>query len=126
MRVAANPNVELRTGTVVIAGRPFTIVQAGSLPYAVTGRVADSSGNGMRRVTVVFTRLDGDANVPEAVQTDEHGRWSQSGFLPGVTYRVAPIRIRQTFEPRSYVFSAPLSAINFKAVNRRIVVSTVR
>jgi subtilisin family serine protease len=126
IRVTANPNDEPRTGTVVIAGRPFAIVQAGSLPYAVAGRVAENDGDGMRRVPLVFTRLDGDGNVPEAVQTDDSGRWSQSGFLPGVTYRVTATRFRQTFEPRSYVFSAPLSAINFKAVNRRITVATAR
>ena len=128
LRVAENPQAEARRSSVIIAGRSFTITQAGAQPFAVSGRVSDRNGVPLSRVTLTFARADGGdyENAPEAVVTDDQGRWTQSGFASGPSYRVIAVRSRQTFEPASYVFSAPLTALNFTAVNRRIILPAAR
>jgi hypothetical protein len=121
-QVAENTNTTARTGTIVIAGRPLTVTQAGVGPYTVSGRVVDRNGQGLSRVTLSFSRVDGeDAQVPEPVVTADDGTWSQTGFMPNLNYHVTAIRSRQAFEPSSYTFSAPLTTLNFSAVNRRVI-----
>jgi serine protease AprX len=122
-QVAENTNTTARTGTIVIAGRPLMITQAGVGPYTVSGRVVDRNGQGLSRVTLSFSRVDSsDAQVPVSVVTADDGTWSQTGFMPNANYRVLATRSRQAFEPASYTFSAPLTTLNFSAVNRRVIV----
>ncbi len=120
--VAANTSLDPRTGVLTIAGRLVKITQPGfAQSYAVSGRVASSSGAGIARVTLQFTRVSGGGEVPDKVQTDEGGNWSQSGFEPGTTYRVTASRIRSTFSPESQDFNAITNSLNFTSAGRRFV-----
>ena len=124
LRVAENTAATARVGAIQVAARTLTITQAGVSPFAVSGRVVDANGAGLSRVTLTFSHADDDEDAPESVTTDEEGRWSQTGFAPGPGYRVIATRSRQAFAPASLTFSAPLTALNFTAVNRRIIVTT--
>jgi hypothetical protein len=76
---------------------------------------------GLARVTLFFTSLTDGRVVPDSVVTDAEGRWSQTGFEPGVTYRVQAMQGRQSFEPRAREFSAGVQTLDFKLVTRRIL-----
>jgi subtilisin family serine protease len=120
-RVAENNSAEPRTGTLTVAGRTITITQSGTSAFAVSGRVTTQDGSGLPYVTLLFTSLTDDRVVPDSVETDAEGRWSQTGFVPGVTYRVQALQGRQNFEPRAREFSAPTQTLDFKLVARRII-----
>jgi subtilisin family serine protease len=120
--VAANNSNEARAGSLMIAGRLVHITQPGVAPlFEVSGRVVTSTDKGLARVTLTFSRVSGGGELPEPVQTDDNGNWSQSGFEPGTTYRVSATRIRLTFSPAAIDFSAAGSNINFTSVDRRVV-----
>lgn len=120
--VAENKNSEARRGTLMIAGRLVTVTQPGAAPlYAVSGRVANHNGDGVARVTISFTRVSGGGDVPDAVETDDNGAWSQKDFEPGTTYRVSATKTRQSFSPASRDFSSPSDALNFFSVGRRVI-----
>ncbi len=119
--VAENTSPEARTGVLLVAGRPITITQAGTAPFAVAGRVVAQDGAPVARATIFFTRLTDDAPGPSPVTTDDDGRWSKAGFESGMIYRARPSKGRQVFEPNALDFAAPLTNLNFTAVNRRIV-----
>jgi subtilisin family serine protease len=120
--VAENKSSEARRGTLIIAGRIVTIMQPGAAPlYAVSGRVANHNGDGVARVTIIFTRVSGGGDVPDAVETDDTGAWSQKDFEPGTIYRVSAAKTRQSFSPASRDFSSPSGALNFNSVGRRVV-----
>lgn len=122
--VAQNDSPEARTGTLLVAGRPITITQAGTAPFAVAGRVVAQDGTPVARATILFTRLTDNAPGPDAVTTDDDGRWSQTGFEPGAIYRARPSKGRQSFEPNALDFAAPVTNLIFTAVNRRIIFGT--
>ncbi len=46
--------------------------------------------SGLPGVTITFTRVTGAGAVPTPVQTGEDGKFSQTGFEEGTTYRVTP------------------------------------
>jgi subtilisin family serine protease len=120
--VAENRTQEPRRGSLMIAGRTVTIIQPGSAPlFAVSGRVVSNSGDGLGRVTLSFSRVLGGGDVPGPVQTDESGNWSQRGFEPGTTYRVSASRSRIAFSPSFREFEAPVNALNFASVGRRVI-----
>ncbi len=120
--VADNKNPEARRGSLMIAGRIVTITQPGVAPlYAVSGRVTNSSGDGIGRVTISFSLVSGGGDVPAAAQTDDNGNWAQRGFEPGTTYRVTAAKSRQSFSPSSRDFGSPNDALNFTSVGRRVV-----
>ena len=125
--VAENKAPEARKGTMMIAGRIVTITQPGAAPlYNVSGRVANSAGSGIDGVTITFTRVSGGGDIPDAVETDVAGSWSQKGFEPGTVYRVSATKSRQTFSPPSLDFRSATSALNFTSVGRRVVLSVLR
>jgi subtilisin family serine protease len=125
--VAENRSPEARKGTMIIAGRIVTITQPGAAPlYAVSGRVTNSIGDGVGRVTISFTRVSGGGEIPTEVHTDDNGNWSQKDFEPGTTYRVSAARSRQSFSPASRDFSSPNAALNFTSVGRRVVLGGSR
>jgi subtilisin family serine protease len=120
--VTANTTPNPRTGSMTIAGRPVKILQPGAAQlYSVSGRVTSSIGLGIGRVTLQFSRVSGGGEVPDKVQTDDDGNWSQSGFEPGTTYRVAASRIRSAFTPESHEFNSASDALNFTTSGRRLV-----
>jgi serine protease AprX len=125
-RVAENNSAEPRTGTLTVAGRTITIIQSGTAAFAASGRVTRQDGVGLANVSVFFTSLTDGRFVPDSVVTDAEGRWSQTGFEPGVTYRVQASRGRQSFDPRARDFSAPIQTLDFKLVSRRIVGAQAR
>jgi hypothetical protein len=110
-----------------IAGRSFTISQAGSEPFAMAGRAWDVNGVPQARVRIAFVRDDdADGLAPVDVFTDEQGRWNQSGFAPGPAYRVLASRGRESFNPFAYVVSGPTASLNFTEANRRIILPFAR
>ncbi len=120
-KVAENNSPEARSGTILVAGRPITITQSGTAPFAVAGRVVAQDGSPVTRVTILFTNAKDGAPGPASVTTDHDGRWSKAGFESGVIYRVRPSKGRQSFEPNALDFAAPVTNLNFTAVNRRIL-----
>lgn len=120
-KAAENDSPEPRTGTLLVAGRTITVTQSGTAPFSVSGRVVTTSGVGVARVTVTFANVEGEDLGLESVVTDDEGRWSQAGFIPGVTYRARAVQSRQTFEPNFRDFSAPVSNLDFILVRRRII-----
>ena len=120
--VAENTGPEARRGTMMMAGRIVTITQPGAGPlYNVAGRVTNSVGSGVSGVTITFTRVSGGGAIPDAVETDDAGSWSQSGFESGTVYRVSATKSRQSFSPPSIDFSSASSILNFASVGRRVV-----
>ncbi len=120
--VAENTSPQARTGAIMVAGRRITITQPGAAPlYAASGRVTNGVGEALSRVTVTFSRLSGGGAVPTTVQTDSEGRWSQTGFEPGSTYRVTVTSRRQSFSPAFRDFSATASTLDFVSVGRGII-----
>ncbi|NOT61374.1 MAG: hypothetical protein HOP19_14245 [Acidobacteria bacterium] len=126
LRVAENTAAAARSGVIQIAGRSFTLTQAGSEPFAVSGRVFDGNGVPQPHVRIAFMREDGLEGEPPDVTTDAQGRWSQTGFTPGPVYRVIASRGRESFAPSAYTVSAPVTALNFIEVNRRIILPFFR
>jgi serine protease AprX len=125
-KVAENLNAEPRTGTLLVAGRTITITQSGTAPFGVSGRVLAQDGTGVPRVMLVFTRTTGEDAGLDTVTTDDDGRWSQTGFAAGTTYRVRATKSRQAFEPSARDFSAPVSNLDFSLVNRRVILGLQR
>ncbi|MDX2029551.1 MAG: S8 family serine peptidase [Blastocatellia bacterium] len=120
--VAANGSPEARTGFILVAGRKVTITQPGAAPlYAASGQVLNGAGEPITRATLTFARISGGGDVPAAVQVDGEGRWTQTGFEPGTTYRVTVASRRQTFSPASRDFSAASTTLNFTSVGRGII-----
>jgi serine protease AprX len=122
-QVAENLSEAPRTGTLLVAGRTITLTQSGTAPFGISGRVVAQDGLGVSRVTMILTRADGTDAGLDAVLTDDEGRWSQTGLVPGVTYRVRASKSRQTFEPNFRDFSAPVTNLDFILVRRRIILS---
>ncbi|MGH9838735.1 MAG: S8 family serine peptidase [Blastocatellia bacterium] len=122
--VSENTGTQPRRGTVMIAGHVVTITQPGdNPPYAASGRVVNGTGEGLGKVTLTFTRLSGNGEIPAPVQTDDNGAWRQSGFEPGTTYRVTPSSRRQTFSPATRDFSAAGTTLDFTSVGRGVIIN---
>jgi len=119
--VAANASSSARTGTITVAGKTVTISQPGIAPlFSVSGRVLTPTGSPISNVTISFSRVAGGGDVLYSVQTDDNGDWNQSGFEPGTMYRVTATKIRSSFAPASYDFSASSTSLDFSSVGRRI------
>lgn len=80
-----------------------------------------STGVPMPGVTLSFSLVSGGGEVPGNVQTDDDGRWSQSGFEPGSVYQVTASKIRSSFSPAYYEFDAATTTLDFSTVGRRII-----
>lgn len=119
-QVAENTSPAPRTGTLLVAGRTITITQAGTAAFSVSGRVLAQDGTAVPRVTLTFSNVAGDSVGIASVTTDDEGRWTQAGFIPGLTYRVRASKSRQSFEPNFRDFSAPVTTLDFTPVNRRV------
>jgi subtilisin family serine protease len=119
--VAANTSTNARTGTITIAGRTVTIAQPGvAPPFTVSGHVLTTTGMPVVNATLSFSRVSGGGDVPFDVQTGDDGSWTQSGFEPGTTYRVAARKIRSNFSPDSLDFSTAMTTLDFTVVPRGI------
>ncbi|MGE0884405.1 MAG: S8 family serine peptidase [Blastocatellales bacterium] len=120
--IAANTSLNPRTGHLIIAGQKLSISQSGmSPPFTVSGTVMGSTGVPMPGVTLSFSLVSGGGEVPGNVQTDDDGRWSQSGFEPGSVYQVTASKIRSSFSPAYYEFDAATTTLDFSTVGRRII-----
>ena len=84
-----------------------------SLPYPVAG-ILTATGAPLPGVTVTFSRVLGTGALPAPVQTDAMGFWSQTGFVPGTTYRVTPSLGTYTFTPPSRDFTT-IGELDFTA-----------
>lgn len=119
--VAANTSSSPRTGSLMIAGRTVPVSQPGAAPlFSVSGRIQTAGGSGIGRVSVEFSRISGGGALPAPVQTDDEGRWSQSGFEPGTSYAATPVRSRVRFTPASRQFSEAGSSLDFTSIARSI------
>lgn len=93
------------------SNNPFTITTVTT--SGVSGIVTTSSGTGLSGVTMSFRRVSGTGALPGSVQTGSDGRWSQTGFESGTTYKVAPARSGYSFSPKYLTFSGVNSSLNF-------------
>ncbi|PKM85882.1 MAG: hypothetical protein CVU87_14080, partial [Firmicutes bacterium HGW-Firmicutes-12] len=83
--------------------------------FTASGQVTGADGSAVANVTIRFKTLTGVGSVPEAVKTDAEGRWSQTDFLPGVTYVVTPEGKGLNVNPAYKTFSAANTALDFIA-----------
>ncbi len=107
---------------------PIKLAPIKLLPYSVSGRVTGSDGAGIVKVTLSFTSVSGLGEIPDPVETDDHGNWIQTGFKPGTTYRVTAIpitigRTRTAFTPTTQDFDGPGNTLNFTTAGRRVALS---
>jgi len=84
-------------------------------PFTVSGRVTDSSGNGVGLVKLTFTLKSSNGAVPAQVTTDANGAWSQTGFTGGAEYRVTPSHPKHVFTPGYIDFNTITGALSFTA-----------
>jgi hypothetical protein len=78
-----------------------------------SGRTREAGVSG---VTVRFEVVSRKGSVPAPARTDAGGNWSQSGFVPGTTYKVTPSRDGYSFTPDSITFSdRNRTGLNFAA-----------
>jgi len=73
--------------------------------YSFTGVVQNTMGDGVAGVVVSFALLDGEGDIPDPVMTDDQGRFSQSAFSVGSTYRAEPRKPAWLFAPPRIEFS---------------------
>jgi hypothetical protein len=83
-----------------------------AIPFSGAGTVTDGS-TGISGVTMTFTRISGTGTIPASVQTDADGKWSQTGFQPGTTYRATPTKSGYTFNPVYRNFSSASTTLDF-------------
>jgi len=81
-------------------------------PFGVSGAISGATQSG---VTITFSRVSGAGAIPPAVTTRTDGRWSQTGFSTGTTYRARPSKDGFTFDPLYRDFSGTSSSLNFTA-----------
>lgn len=86
-------------------------------PFTIAGRVIAVTGTPIAGVTVTFTRTAGTGAMPAPVVTDLNGRWTQTGFRAGSSYRATPSYASYLFSPPTKDFSGPLTDIIFQHVN---------
>jgi len=92
--------------------------------FSASGLVTTSGGQGMPGVTMTFSRVSGTGNIPTPVTTDAGGKWSQTGFQQGTTYKVTPSLTGYGFSPASSnPFSADIVGLNFTATQPSIAVT---
>ncbi len=81
--------------------------------YTVSGAVRKRS-RVFANVELRFSVVAGPGTAPPAVLTGADGRWSQSGFAAGTTYRVTPVLDGYRFKPASREVSGASTGVNFK------------
>ena len=84
-----------------------------SKPYAVSGRVLDESGHGIREVTLAFT-----GDTTGTTTTNDTGHWQAN--LKGRT-TITPAKPGYTFEPQSKVVTGASSNVNFTAASQVVL-----
>ena len=82
--------------------------------FSVSGTVTLNGASNHSGVTVTFSRVSGSGEIPASVTTDASGAWSQTGFVPGTTYRATPDKANHyVFSPTYRNFSSASSVLNF-------------
>jgi hydrazine synthase alpha subunit-like protein len=81
--------------------------------FIASGKVIVGRGSA-GGVTMSFSVVSGSGTAPAAVATDSEGRWSQTGFQTGTTYRVTPSAKGGVFNPTSRDFSSRRTDLDFK------------
>lgn len=81
------------------------LCEAGS-PYSFSGVVQMSTGEGVAGVTVVFSLVGGQGDLPGPVTADDAGQFSRSGFSEGAQYSAEPRKVGWLFGPPRIEFSA--------------------
>lgn len=65
-------------------------------------------------MVMTFSKVSGSVTIPAPARTDSNGKWNQSGFSNGITFRVTPSKDGgYTFTPGSIDFSAAQNDLNF-------------
>jgi hypothetical protein len=112
-----------RAGTTFVpASRDFsssssTLDFTGITTFTGSGQVIDSAGGfGIAGVTMTFKLVSGSGAFIPPVTTDAAGKWSQTGFTVGTTYRVTPSKSGLSFSPLGRDFSTNNTALNFTAI----------
>ena len=65
--------------------------------YKASGRVTTKKGEPFPKVLITFTTETGSA--PKSVEAGADGKWSQTGFLQGITYNIIPKLQGYAFTP---------------------------
>jgi hypothetical protein len=73
---------------------------------------------GMAGVTMTFGCVLGSGTIPASVSTDAYGKWSQTGFLSGTTYKVTPSKSGYSFSPKNWTFSDGSTSLSFIGTSR--------
>lgn len=76
----------------------------------IGGRITDASGNGVGRVVVQLTSMDGMTNL--TAMTNPFGYYNFPAVLTGSTYTLTPMRKGTSFTPPSITFSHSGDATN--------------
>ncbi len=80
------------------------------------GTIKDDYGNPVQNVFVDFKCETSGIMAPESVATDEFGRWTQTGFKVGYTFKAMPRKIGYDFVPSEKSFELwKHSEIDFEA-----------
>ncbi|KAF1083998.1 Matrixin [Sporotomaculum syntrophicum] len=83
--------------------------------FSVSGRVTGVQDNesGIPGVTMTFTSVSGDGQVPDTVSTDSGGYWEQTGFIISSAYRLTPAKQDYNFIPAYLEFDSQTGTLNF-------------
>ena len=84
-------------------------------PFTLGGVVLTAQGAALPNVLLTFTRVTGTGAVPASVLTDARGRWQQTGFRAGTTYRVTPSKANTQFDRTFSDATGPLNDLQFRA-----------
>lgn len=96
-----------------VEGEPGVTPPPPLATWRMSGRVVTAAGAGIADVTITFSRVSGSGAVPASVTTDSTGRWSQTGFVAGTTYRATPTKSGCTFTPAYLDRASESSDVNF-------------
>lgn len=122
--VAANTLTTSRTGTITVAGKTFTVTQAGkpaTATFTISGKI--TIGGTATALAGVTVKLTGTRVL--TTTTNSLGVYSFTG-LPTGNYRVTPSRLGYVFTPAYRGFtslSANQTAANFTATARNVTIT---
>ena len=92
--------------------------------FSASGQVTTNGLAGISGVLMTFNRVPGTGTVPASVQSDVDGKWIQSGFKAGTTYRVTPSKSGYIFTPYYLDFNDEITELNFTGSGPGITVIT--
>ncbi len=107
------------------SGPAEALAFTGQSPYAVSGRIAKSSGEGVGGVEVIFAADDPSAYTPLPATTASDGTFRQSGLWGGKGYKAIPKKERWSFTPGMRQFSGATSVLDFAASEPQVALTVL-